>query len=165
MDLVCTDGASTDGRGRTSWRVFPSLRNGIKSEFARKRLATQQPFQREPGPAHHAETFHRLIGIPRTGRLKPATSRKQHRQVSLVKTQSEQSDSHAKWDRLQSVLSVCSRRASASEIRCNFSRAYAFPFPPPLFSSSSRSAVSAANGARAMALFGCMTMSHPAGIS
>jgi hypothetical protein len=37
--------------------------------------------------------------------------------------------------------------------------------PYSLFSSRNKSAVSAANSARATELFGCMTMSHPAGIS
>ena len=37
--------------------------------------------------------------------------------------------------------------------------------PYALFSRRNKSAVRAANGARATELFGCMTMSHPAGIS
>ena len=161
MDLVCTDGASAAGRGRANWRVFPSLRNGIESEFPRKRLATQQSFQREPRPAQNAESFHRFIGIPRAGRLKPAATSKQHRQVRLIKVQREQRHPHTHLLRRHSVFALLAPSFEGSLEKRNVGRQSFYT----LCSSRSRSAVSAANGARAMALFGCMTMSHPAGIS
>ena len=100
-------------------------------------MASQQSLQPKPHPPRHAKSFDRLVGILRTRRFKPAASCKQNGQVGFVESQREQRRSH----------------------RQRRSRAYAF------FSSSSNSALNSANRAFAAALFGCMTMSHPAGNS
>ena len=101
-------------------------------------MAAKQPLERQPRPARHTKTLNRLVRIHRTRGRKPAASAHKQRQIRLVKSQRSEREAHA----------------SAS--RC---AAYAFGM------SRSKSAVSAANSAFATLLFGCMTMSHPAGIS
>ncbi len=136
-------------------------------------MAAQQPFQSKPNPARHAEPFNRLIGIARTRRFEPATSREQDRQIRFVEPQREQ----RRANRNRSVLylrrgDVCVadlcrgglQSALIAGVHCrNRRRTKVRPYT--LFSSRNKSAVSTANSARATKLFGCMTMSHPAGIS
>src|SRR5260370_6889975 len=119
------------------WHHFPFLRNRVISKFARERMAAQQPFQSQPNPAHCSKSFNRLIRIARTRRLKAATSRKQNRQVRFVEAQREQRCTHGNG----------------------------FFGHHTLFNTRNKSAVSAANSARATEFFGGMTMSHPAVIS
>src|SRR6266481_3053248 len=126
-------------RGGCTWlRVSPGFRHGIVPKSAGKRMAAKQPFERQPRPARHAKTLDRLVRIHRARGLKPAASAHEQRQIRLVKSQCSEREAHA----------AASRRA-----------AYAVGMR------RSKSAVSDANSAFATLLFGCMTMSHPAGIS
>jgi hypothetical protein len=101
-------------------------------------MAAKQPLERQPRPARHAKALDRLVRVHRARWLEPAASADEQRQIRLVKSQ-------------------CSKReAHAAASRC---AAYA------LGVRRSKSAVNAANSAFATLLFGCMTMSHPAGIS
>src|SRR5258708_32111130 len=101
-------------------------------------MAAQQGLHSQPHARRHPEPLDRFIGILRTGWLEPAASGNQHGQIDLVNAQREQRDSHADF-----------QGRGHHTLRSN----------------CSSSAVSVANGARTTALFGCMTMSHPAGIS
>ncbi len=131
-------------------------------------MATQQPLQSKPKAARHAKPFNALVGIARTRRFESATSREQDRQIRFVEPQREQRHAHRNGSLLtlrggdlcrsglQSALfpSVHCRNTGRTRVRRY-----------TLFSSRNKSVVSAANGARSTGLFGCMTMSHPAGIS
>src|SRR5258707_10470857 len=101
-------------------------------------MAAKQSFERQPRPACHAKTLDRLVRVHRARRLEPAAPAHQQRQIRFVESQRRE------------------RQAHAAASRC---AAYA------LGMRRSNSAVSDANSAFATLLFGCMTMSHPAGIS
>src|SRR5260370_26535110 len=136
-------------------------------------MAAQQPFQSKPNAARHAKPLNRLVGIARTRRFESATSCEQDRQIRFVEPQREQ----RRANRNGSVLYLCRgdlcvvdscrgglQSALFASVHCR-SRWRTKVRPYTLFSRRNKSAVSAANGARATELFGCMTMSHPAGIS
>src|SRR5579885_3092652 len=74
----------------TRAHLFPVLRNRIQSESPRKRMASQQPLQAQPGPAQRSESLDGLVGVLRTGRLEPAASAKPHGKIRLVKTNRKQ---------------------------------------------------------------------------
>src|SRR6266446_1440853 len=101
-------------------------------------MAAKQPLERQPRSSCHAEALDRLVCIQRTRGLKPAASAHEQRQVRLIESQRPERQAHARcpW---QAVHALGIRR--------------------------NNSASSAANSAFATLLFGCMTMSHPAGIS
>src|SRR5258708_6397870 len=131
-------------------------------------MAAQQPFQSKPNPGRHPKPFNRLVGIALTRRFESATSREQDRQIRFVEPQREQR--RAYWN--GSLFDLCGgdlckgglQSALLDSVHCRSrGRTKVRRYTP--FSSRNRSAVSAANGARATKLFGCMTMSHPAGIS
>src|SRR6266403_4949013 len=136
-------------------------------------MAAQQPLQSKPNAARHAKAFNGLVGIARTRRFEAATSREQDRQIRFVETQREQ----RRANRNGSVFYLCRGDLRGGDLRRsglpsaliagvhgrNSRRTRGRPYA--LFSRRNKSAVSAANGARATELFGCMTMSHPAGIS
>src|SRR5260370_10265203 len=146
--------------------LSPVLRNRVVAKLTRKRMASQKPLQSQPYSACYAESFNRLVGIARTRRFEPAAPRKQDGQIGFVKPQREQPERHAhmrpricKGGACPTRLFACDRRGSRSHLR-------AYPVSHyTLFSRRSKSAVSAANAARVTELLGCMTMSHPAGIS
>jgi hypothetical protein len=140
------------GRNRIyfRWHFFPFLRNRIVTKFSRERMAAQKPLHPQPDSARQAESFNRVVSKAGAGWLEPAASREQHGEVAFVTSQRKQSS----FDR---------PGLRAFEMR-DISRPYAFVCGV-LFSRRNKSAVSAANGAPATELFGCMTMSHPAGIS
>src|SRR5579884_927431 len=137
--------------------LFPVLRNRIQSESPRKRMASQQPLQAQPGPAQRSESLDGLVGVLRTGRLEPAASAKPHGKIRLV-------EANRKQRRARSGI-----RARACVL---FPHGRDRPCLSPdhllehaVLSSRASSAASAAKGASATLLFGCMTMSHPVGIS
>ncbi len=113
-------------------------------------MTAQQAFQSQPNAARHSKSFNRLVGIARTGRLIAATSREQNRQIRFVESHRKQRGPHS-----------CMFPRKACTVRSHV--ATGIHYTP--FSTRNKSAVSAANSARAAELFGCMTMSHPAGIS
>jgi len=126
-------------------------------------MAAQQPLQSKPNAARHAKSLNRLVGIARTRRFEPATSREQDRQIRFVEPQREQRHAHRNGSRCR-LCRGGPQSALIASVHCrNKGRTQVRPYT--LFSSRNKSAVSAANGARATELFGCMTMSHPAGIS
>ncbi len=89
-------------------------------------MAAQQPLQSDPNPTRDSKSLNRLVGVTRTRGLKAATPCEQNRQIRFVEAQREQSRAH----------------------RNGTLHAYT------LFSRRSKSAVSAANSARATELFG-----------
>src|SRR5216684_1727383 len=101
-------------------------------------MAAKQPLKRQPRPSRHAKTLDRLVRVHRARRLEPAASADEERQIRLVKSQRAQREAHAAASR-SAAYAVGMRR--------------------------NNSALNAANSAFATLLFGCMTMSHPAGIS
>src|SRR5713226_8445103 len=112
----------------------------------------------------HAKSFIGLVGIARTRRREAATTREQDRQIRFVEAQREKRRAR----RNGSLFDLCRGGLQSALLiagaRCrNKRRTKVRPYT--LFSSRNKSAVSAANGASATELFGCMTMSHPAGIS
>jgi len=114
----------------------PSLRNRVVTKFSGNRVATQQSLRAEPHAAPHAKSLDCFIHVHRTGGRKPAASREEHREIRLVTTKREQRGANRR---------ALPRHAALSSRR--------------------KSAASAAKGAFATELFGCMTMSHPAGNS
>jgi hypothetical protein len=131
------------------------LRHRVIPEPAAKRLAPQEAPQRQPRALKHAEPLSGFIRILGTGWLEPAASRKQHRQIGLVKAQGKQSRAHSNTSRGRSRILGGTGRSLGLGRRA----LYGFD------RSVSKSAVSVANGALATLPFGCMTMSHPTGIS
>ena len=136
-------------------------------------MAAQQPLQSKPNAARHAKAFNGFVGIARTRRFESATSREQDRQIRFVEPQREQRCAN----RNGSVFDLCRvdlcgrdlcrgglQFALIASFHCRNRRRTRMR-PYALFRRRNKSAVSAANGARATELFGCMTMSHPAGIS
>src|SRR6267378_1262476 len=131
-------------------------------------MAAQQPLQTKPNAARHAKAFNGLVGIARTRRFESAISREQDRQIRFVEPQREQ----RRANRNGSVFYLCRgdlcrgrlQSALIASFHCR-NRRRTRMCPYALFSRRNKSAVSAANGALATELFGCMTMSHPAGIS
>jgi len=113
-------------------------------------MASQKPLHSQPDSARQAESFNGLVGVARAGRLEAAAACEQQGQVGLVKSQRKQSGVH--------------RPGLPAPLVRNRSRPYCFVCGA-LFSRRNKSAVSTAKGARATELFGCMTMSHPAGVS
>jgi len=53
-------------------------------------MASQQSFDGEPCAARKAESLDRLVGISRTGGLKPATSGEEVGEVRLIHTQGQE---------------------------------------------------------------------------
>jgi len=104
-------------------------------------MAPQQPLRSQPHAAQHPEPLDRLVRVSRTRRLIPAGAPKQHRQIRFVAVQRKQRRTH--------------------RVPTGFPFQLYASFP----SSRTSSSVSGANAAVATLLFGCITMSHPAGIS
>src|SRR5580704_8978966 len=125
------------------------LRHWVVTKLTRQRLAPQQPLQPHPRPPHHTKPLNRLIHVHGASRLKPATPRKQNRQIHLINTQRRQRRFHpsrllpSRWDRLQSVcLFHCT---PAARIHHHTHR---------LFINRTKSPVNPTNSARATLLFG-----------
>ena len=90
----------------------PSLRNGVIAKFSGKRMAAQQTLRSEPPATQHAKSLNRFVRIHRTGGFKPAASREEHREVSLIAAKREQRG--ANGDALRRYTTLSSRRKSAS---------------------------------------------------
>src|ERR1700674_3727078 len=106
----------------------------------RERMAARDAAQRKPRTAPRAVDSQGLGGVVRAGRIKLAGARHQRRKKSLV-------HAHGKEQRARRTAHV---------------------FGPVLRMPRSRRTSSASRGANAACatvLFGCMTMSHPVGIS
>jgi len=136
-------------------------------------MAAQQPLQSKPNAARHSKAFNGLVGIARTRRFESATSREQDRQIRFVEPQREKRRANRNrsvfYLRRNDLRIIHLRRgglqsAPIARFHCR-NRRRTKRRPYMLFSRRNKSAVSAANGARATELFGCITMSHPAGIS
>jgi len=109
-------------------------------------MATQQALRSQPCASHYPEPLDGFISILRARRLEPASPCKKNGKVGLVEAQREKRQHH------RQSLSSPFRSRSLSSLFYSFS-------------SRNNSSASAAYGASAVLLFGCMTMSHPAGIS
>src|SRR5579864_2028652 len=123
----------------------------VITKLPRQRMTPQQPLEPHPRPPHHAKPLNRSIRIQGACRFEPAAARKQNRQVHLINTQRRQRRFHCSglilrcrsWDRLPSVLFSHAVFATHTH-RCIHT----------LFISRTKSAVNAANSARATLLFG-----------
>ena len=120
---------------RMRFKQFKCFWNGIVPESSRQGMAPQQPLRPQPHAAQYAKSLDRVVGVARTRGLVAAGTRKQNGEVGFVATQRQQRRPHRKG--------------------------MGFRLP----NRRSRSCSSAAKGVLSTLLFGCMTMSHPAGIS
>ena len=131
-------------------------------------MATQEPLQSEPNSARHTKSFNGLVGIARARRFKAAAGREQDRQIRFVEPQREQRRARGNgpvWYLYgDDWCGAGLPSAPVAIVHCrNRGRTKVRPYRS--FSTRNKSSVSTPNGARATGLFGCMTMSHPAGIS
>lgn len=69
---------------------FPSLRNGVKAKFSRKRMAAREALCAEPHAAQHAEALDGFVRVHGAGWLEAAASGKEHGQIRFVATKGEE---------------------------------------------------------------------------
>src|SRR5260370_13676866 len=121
-------------------------------------MAAQQPFQPKPNSARHPEPFNRFVGIARTRRLEAATSREKDSKIRVVEAQREQRGAHRNGSLLDSCRDDLCRGGLQSALLIASGhrriRGRTKVRPYTLFSRRNKSAVSAANSARATELFG-----------